>query len=200
MAENTESVRGRPRDRARQRAVLDATRELLAEGGYEALTLTAVSRRAGVGRPLLYQWWGSKAALVQETLFTRPPGIRGPDEAMPFADTVTAMIREMVQHQSRPEYRRGLPGLIADMVADPDLQRRADDDYIAPIRAHYRAVFARGIAAGEVRPDTDGAAVLDTLRGAVMLHTLVGPALDTEALVRHLAGIVLHGVLLHPNR
>ncbi|NKZ73271.1 TetR family transcriptional regulator [Rhodococcus hoagii] len=34
---------------------------MLVEDGYEALTFAAVARRAGVGRPLLYQWWGTMA-------------------------------------------------------------------------------------------------------------------------------------------
>ncbi|MGW5071691.1 TetR/AcrR family transcriptional regulator [Rhodococcus sp. NPDC004095] len=197
MGGNDEKSPGRPRDPERHRAVLDATRSLLAEEGYDALTLAAVARRAGVGRPLLYQWWGSKAALVQEALFARQARGARPDPSMSFTDTVTAMIREMVEHQSRAEYRRGLPGLVADMVADPELQRRADEEFIAPIRDRYAEVFARGVEAGEVRPDVDGAAVLDTLRGAVMMHTLAGPALDGEALVRHLADLVLNGVRLH---
>lgn len=187
--------RGRPRDPGRHRAVLAATVELLVELGYDGVTFSVVARRAGVGRPLLYQWWGSKAALVQEALFRRAPraATRVPAGAG-FAETLTALVRDMVELQSRPEYRRGLPGLIADMVAEPELQERAERRFIAPVRAHYGEVFARAIADGEVRPDADGAAVMDTLRGAVMMHTLTRPPGQEEQLVQYLVGLVLRGV------
>jgi hypothetical protein len=36
---------------------------------------------------------------------------------------------------------------------------------------------------------------LDTLRGAVMLHTLVNPSLGEAALIEHLRSIILHGIM-----
>lgn len=189
-------TRGRPRDPERHRAVLAATAELLTEGGYEALTFAAVARRADVGRPLLYQWWGSKAALVQETLFRREPlSASAIPEDAPFAETFAAMVRDMVALQSLPEYRRGMPGLIADMVADPALQSEAERRFIAPVRARYVEVFRRAIEAGEIRPDADGGAVMDVLRGAVMMLTLTRPEWGEEELVGHLVRTVLDGIL-----
>lgn len=187
--------RGRPRDAERHRAVLDATAALLVESGYEALTLAAVARRAGVGRPLLYQWWGTKAALVQETLFRREPlAARSVVADAPFAETFTAMVRDMVALQLLPEYRRGMPGLIADMVADPDLQEAAERRFIAPVRARYVEVFGRAAAAGEIRPDVDGALVLDTLRGALTTLTLARSDWGEDELVDYLVRLVLDGI------
>ncbi|MDH6676839.1 AcrR family transcriptional regulator [Rhodococcus sp. LBL1] len=189
-------ARGRPRDPARHRAVLEATAELLIEGGYEAVTFAAVARRADVGRPLLYQWWGSKAALVQETLFRREPLSASaiPDDA-PFAETFTAMVRDMVALQLLPEYRCGMPGLIADMVADRELQDEAERRFIAPVRARYVEVFDRAIAAGEIRPDVDGGLVLDTLRGALTTLTLVRSDWSESDLVDYLTRLVLDGIV-----
>ncbi|MDH6283874.1 TetR/AcrR family transcriptional regulator [Prescottella agglutinans] len=189
-------ARGRPRDPARHRAVLEATAELLIEGGYEAVTFAAVARRADVGRPLLYQWWGSKAALVQETLFRREPlSASGIAEDAPFAETFTAMVRDMVALQLLPEYRCGMPGLIADMVADRELQDEAERRFIAPVRARYVEVFDRAIAAGEIRPDVDGGLVLDTLRGALTTLTLVRSDWSESDLVDYLTRLVLDGIM-----
>ncbi|MCL2535363.1 MAG: TetR/AcrR family transcriptional regulator [Nocardiaceae bacterium] len=194
MAERA-SGRGRPRDPERHRAVLVATTELLIEDGYEAVTLAAVARRAGVGRPLLYQWWGSKAALVQEALFRREPlSARNVPDGAPFAVTFTAMVRDMVVLHSLPEYRRGMPGLIADMVADPALQDEAERRFIAPVRARYDEVFGRAIEAGEIRPDADGALMLDTLRGALTTLTLARPNWSEDDLVDYLVRLVLDGI------
>jgi hypothetical protein len=52
----------------------------------------------------------------------------------------------------------------------------------------------RGKAEGVVRRDVDGSALLDTIRGAVMLHTLVNPSLGEAALIKHLRSIILQGI------
>lgn len=43
---------------------MDAVYALLQERSVRDLTMEAVARRAGVGKPTLYKWWPSKAALV----------------------------------------------------------------------------------------------------------------------------------------
>lgn len=187
--------RGRRRDPERHRAVLDAAAQVLVEDGYEALTLAAVARRAGVGRPLLYQWWGTKAALVQEVLFRREPAsARAIEPGASFEETFTAMVRDMVSLQLLPEYRRGMPGLIADMVADPALQDEAERRFIGPVRARYVEVFTRAIESGEIRPDADGALVLDTLRGALTTLTLSRPEWGADDFVDYLVRLVLGGI------
>jgi Tetracyclin repressor-like, C-terminal domain len=96
--------------------------------------------------------------------------------------------------QSDPAYLAGLPGLSADLYNRPDLVELIESKYIAPIRAAYVRLIDRGKAEGVVRPDVDGSALLDTIRGAVMLHTLINPSLDGAALIEHLRSIILHGV------
>ena len=49
-------------------AVLGATRELLREEGFAALTVERVARRAGVHRTTLHRRWPSRAALVADAL------------------------------------------------------------------------------------------------------------------------------------
>jgi hypothetical protein len=50
-----------------------------------------------------------------------------------------------------------------------------------------------------VRGDVDGSALLDTIRGAVMLHTLINPSLSQAALIEHLRSIVLNGITGDPR-
>ncbi len=55
-----------------RRQLLDATRQLLAEVGYEMLTIGDVAAAAGIGRTTIYQYFRDKedvlASLVEETL------------------------------------------------------------------------------------------------------------------------------------
>ncbi|HEV7417211.1 MAG TPA: TetR/AcrR family transcriptional regulator [Tianweitania sediminis] len=51
----------------RQQAVLDAVLELLVEKG-DALTMTAVARRASCSKETLYKWFGDRDGLLSETV------------------------------------------------------------------------------------------------------------------------------------
>jgi len=185
---------GRPKDEVRREAALAATRELLIAKGYDEVTLAEVARVAGVSRPFVYDNWGSKFALVEDAIFTTDdPGPLIADD-MPFADALTELITAMVAIQSDPAYLAGLPGLSAELYNRPDLVEQTETKYIAPVRAAYVRLIERGKAEGVAREDVDGSALLDTLRGAVMLHTLINPALGEAALIEHLRSIILHGI------
>lgn len=191
---------GRPKDEVRREAALAATRELLIAKGYDEVTLSEVARVAGVSRPFVYDNWGSKFALVEDAIFTTDEP--GPliDDAKPFADSLTDLIAAMVAIQSDPAYLAGLPGLSAELYNRPDLVEQIESKYIAPVRATYVQLIDRGKAEGVVRQDVDGSALLDTLRGAVMLHTLVNPSLNEAALVKHLCSIILQGITKSTTR
>ncbi|MEU7059669.1 helix-turn-helix domain-containing protein [Streptomyces sp. NPDC046197] len=50
----------------RRAALLDAARSLLAEGGTEALTFPALAERTGLARSSVYEYFPSRAAVVEE--------------------------------------------------------------------------------------------------------------------------------------
>jgi AcrR family transcriptional regulator len=47
-------------------ALLDAARSLLSEGGTEALTFPALAERTGLARSSVYEYFRSRAAVVEE--------------------------------------------------------------------------------------------------------------------------------------
>ncbi|MEU2592368.1 helix-turn-helix domain-containing protein, partial [Streptomyces albidoflavus] len=59
---------GRPRDAARDDALLDAARQVLLRDGYAGLSMEKVATLAGVGKPTLYRRWPSRAALVADAV------------------------------------------------------------------------------------------------------------------------------------
>ncbi len=189
------SGRGRRRDPVRHRAVLDATVAVLVEYGYDGLTLTEVARRAGVGRPLLYQWWGSKPALVQEALFRPPSTDRPVPSGDGFTADFTALVEDVVALYSRPEIRAGLTGLIVDMIRRPALLEETERRFLGPARARYAAVLEEGRREGMVRDGVDAGQILDTLRGAVWFATMLDPDVDAEALVDRTTEMLLHGIV-----
>src|SRR5689334_11946810 len=61
-------ARGRSRDDSRDPQILQATAQLLAEVGYDRLTMDAVAARAHAGKATLYRRWSSKGELVVDAL------------------------------------------------------------------------------------------------------------------------------------
>lgn len=61
---------GTPRRRSEKSrlAIVNATRELLLERGFDGLTIEAVATRAGVGKQTIYRWWPSRPALVADVM------------------------------------------------------------------------------------------------------------------------------------
>jgi AcrR family transcriptional regulator len=191
-----EGSRGRPRDAQRREAVITATRELLIARGYDDVTLSEVARRAGVSRPYMYDNWGTKFSLVEEVIFGAAYPAPKFDEDMAFTEAFTELITAMVRIQSDPAYLAGLPGLASELYNRPDLVAQVEQKYIAPIRSTYVDLIERGKTEGIVRGDVDGSALLDTVRGAVMLHTVINTALGESALVEHLRTIILRGITI----
>ncbi|WP_405152324.1 TetR/AcrR family transcriptional regulator [Paenibacillus sp. FSL K6-0108] len=69
----TEEKRGRPLDLSRNKVILETTLELLAEKGYDSLTIEAVAIQAKVGKGTIYRRWSSKMELVIEAAMLANP-------------------------------------------------------------------------------------------------------------------------------
>ncbi|GII82429.1 TetR family transcriptional regulator [Sphaerisporangium siamense] len=113
-------MRGRPRDSGRDVAILDATLCLLAEVGYDQLSIEAVATRAGVGKPTVYRRYAGKAALVAAAVERRavdtPP--------VTWSGDLREVLLELVGWLARQigEQEVGLLGaLFAGMRSDPEL-------------------------------------------------------------------------------
>src|SRR5206468_349612 len=67
---STPALNDEPSGRAArtEKAILDATRELLAEGGVHQLTVEGVAARSGVAKTTIYRRWRSKDELALAVL------------------------------------------------------------------------------------------------------------------------------------
>jgi AcrR family transcriptional regulator len=63
-----DSRRGRTRNEATRRAILEATRDELAASGYDKLSIDRIAAAAGAGKQTVYRWYPSKSALVAECI------------------------------------------------------------------------------------------------------------------------------------
>lgn len=184
---------GRPRDLRIDAAILAATAELLVENGYSNITMAAIADRAGTTKTALYRRWPSKAELVHEAAFpVAPTALTMP--AGDIAADVRAMIAAARDVFTSPVVRAALPGLIADMSGDPDLNARMIARFAGLFEA-VRVRIAEAIARGEVHADVDPDRLVELVGGATMLRLLLDPetALD-EGWVDRTAAIIVRGV------
>ena len=173
---------GRPRDGARDKAILEATFEILTEKGYAGLTIEGVAVRAGVGRPTIYRRWPSKPALVVAAM------VQSARIAVPVVDTgslrrdLIAVQRRQVALMNSPDSRRVTAGLIADLAADPELAETYVSQYLSPRRATVWQVLQRGVDRGELKADADFAFINDLLVGPLFMRAVVwGEPLAADA-------------------
>jgi AcrR family transcriptional regulator len=184
---------GRPRDPRIDAAILTATADLLVQIGYSNLTLAAVAERAGTTKTALYRRWSSKAELVHEAAFpVAPTALAGP--AGDMAADVRAMIAAARDVFTTPVVRAALPGLVADMSADPELNARVMSRF-ADLFTAVRARLNEGVDRGDVHRDVDPDRLIELVGGATLLRLLLRPDEDLDdAWVDQTAAILVHGV------
>jgi AcrR family transcriptional regulator len=181
---------GRPPDLAKREAVLEATREVLAEVGYTSMTIDAVAQRAGSNRVLIYRVWDTKLALAADALFGTTGAFEVPDTGS-LREDLRGFIAQHVARMSGPAYLKGLPGLTVELLNDPDLYRWMHLRFVQPSEDGYREILARAAARGEVLGDVDPKLLTRVVSGATTSLAQTGrlSAEDmTDVLVRTLVG------------
>lgn len=172
------AARGRPRDPAKDQAILAAAREVLLEVGYAALTMEAVAARARVAKPTLYLRYPSRAVLVFDAIFGQTKARHLPDGGDVRADLRTAY-RWAVDEFSSPQARAALPGLMAEVSSSPELSRAVREHVIGPEYGRVRERLARAQARGQVRPGVDLDLVVDAFIGTALARiTLLDHVVD----------------------
>jgi AcrR family transcriptional regulator len=192
--------RSNPRAERSQQAILDATRELLAEeGDVGALTVEAVAARSGVAKTTIYRRWRDKWELALDAVmidmlprFAEPVDVGDTrKELITFVDSVTKL-------WASPPYGPAMQGLISQIATEPELARVYHERVVEPRREQLRPVIERGIARGDLRPDTDPRLVHELLVGPILYRLLLsGPPLNRK-LSTSLADAVLDS--FSPNR
>jgi AcrR family transcriptional regulator len=185
---------GRPRDPRIDAAILQATTELLVEIGYSSLTMAAIAERAGTTKPALYRRWSSKAELVHEAAFPAVP-IALTSPAGDIAADVRAMVAAARDVFTSPAVRAALPGLVADMAADAELNTRVLSRFTDLFEA-VRIRLRESVARGEVHAEVDADRLVEVIGGATMLRLLLQPDDRLDGTwVDQTTAIVAHGVV-----
>lgn len=183
--------RGRPRSAHAHRAILDATLELLADVGYEQLTVGEVAAVAGVGKATIYRRWPSKAPLVIEA-FSQLPALVAPDTGN-LLDDLTGLLRSFAKILETTPLPRVLPILAAESLHDPELSK-----LFLPMAGARRepliAILRRAMARDELPADLDVEAAADVVVGPIMTRVCFSGIAVRPRDIRAFVEAAIHGI------
>ena len=162
--------RFRPRiEGAREGEILDATLALLADQGYDRLTMDAVAAASHASKATLYRRWSTKALLVVDAV-SRAKDCHQPDT--PDTGTLRGDLLAMGCASGGLTDKVPMAVFAAVLTAlhrDRGFAKAFEEQFLTPRRARARVVFERAKSRGEIVGDVD----LDLLSGvlpAIALH------------------------------
>jgi AcrR family transcriptional regulator len=146
-----------------KKAVLAATRQLLAENGFSGVSVDEVSRRSGVAKTTIYRHWPSRSALLLDACSNLGAKPHAPDTGTLKGD-LTALATTIAGRLRSERWATILPSVIDAAERDPELaevQTSLHAGFMAPLHA----VIERAQARGELSRKQDPSAIVASLVG-----------------------------------
>jgi AcrR family transcriptional regulator len=174
-------------------AAIEATLAELAEGGYSALSLEAVARRAEVHKTTLYRRWGTRENLVLDAMLERAgERISVPDTGSLRRDLLE-LARTAAANAATPEVAAMARAVVSESPRDGRLAA-ANSRFWAERLALDAIIVERAIERGEVGRDTDPTRVIEAVLGPIHLRLLLTGEPVTPAFLEGIVDQVLGGI------
>jgi AcrR family transcriptional regulator len=187
---------GRPRSEKTRLAILEATADLLLEGGLGATSIESIAARAGVSKVTIYKWWPSRGSVAIDAYFYRYSQTTAFPDTGRVSDDLTAQLLAMIA-AFRGRAGEIMAELIGQAQSDPALAGTLRTGWLQPRRELSAEVIQRGIDRGELRRDIDMAVLLDQLYGPVYYRLVARHEPLSDDFARELVRNTLNGVRAH---
>jgi AcrR family transcriptional regulator len=182
---------GRPLDASRDDALRDAALALLAEIGYDRLTVDKIAASAGAGKATIYRRWSGKAELVVDALMCQKDEFKDPDTGNLRSD-LTVLARQAGAHKDQPLDTEVMIGLVTALPHDPELRDVFQERLINPHLDTLKMIFRRAVARGEIAPVQNLDTVVSILPALVMHRFIVlGTAPDEQFFLSIIDDVIL---------
>jgi AcrR family transcriptional regulator len=181
---------GRPRDEAREQAILEAAIEVLSEVGYEAMSIEAVAMRAKSSKATIYRRWPGKAQLVADAMRRRTePAL----DDLPDTGSLRGDLLRLVHRMFA-----GINGADGGLICGLAVAVRSDPEFGRLLATHTHdnkmrsviEIVSRSVSRGEIPPGTDPNLILEVAPGVALFHQMSGQPLDA-AFADHLVDRIL---------
>ncbi|MEU2512749.1 TetR/AcrR family transcriptional regulator [Streptomyces syringium] len=173
--------------------ILQTTRELIDEVGYQALTVDQVATRAGVGKAAIYRRYASKAemAFVATMHEQQLPSFAGTGS---LHGDLLSLVRAFHVRMAAPAARQLAPALISELACNPELDARFQDTFLAAEHACFAEIIEQAVTRGELAEAVDPAMAHLLLLGCLasalyILNLPVDDAMVTDLAAAAAAGI-----------
>jgi AcrR family transcriptional regulator len=173
MNQVNKKLPGRPRSRQSHQAMLKATLELLAEVGFDRMSIEAIATRAGVGKTTIYRRYSGKAELVADAIESIWEEVVIPDTGSLRSD-LDALIENAAQITLTSIGRKTVGMIMSSAASNPQFAQIYWTKYLLPRRQAFAVVLERARTRNEIQEDLDPGLVFDALSG-IMLYALIFP-------------------------
>jgi AcrR family transcriptional regulator len=169
--------RGRPAGEAAvsHERILDAVQSILTEKSVRDLTMEEVARRADVGKPTIYKWWPSKAALVLDMFEERLVGALDVPEAKTAEEAIRGQVAELIR-MLNGFFGKVARELIGEGQGDASVLTEYRDRYLSKRRAFSAKVIERAKQTGELDSGVDAELLIDMVYGPIYYRLLLDHA------------------------
>ncbi len=178
-----------PRVERSRRVVLDATIDILVEGGWAAVTIEAVAARSGVAKSTIYRHWPGRLELVNDAFHELKPTVALPCDG-DVRERVVVLLEHLATNVATSTWSACLPTIIDAAERDPQA-RHLHCQASQNGRQALVELLADGVRRGELPARMDPEVIADALVGPIFLRRLMLPEPMDPAAVRHLVDQVL---------
>jgi AcrR family transcriptional regulator len=182
----------------REVEILEAALEVLADVGYDRLTMDAVATRAKASKATLYRRWRDKASLVIDALLVQKTMPEAPDTGSLRGDLLETFCG--MGGLTDKGTVSMLSAVLTAISRDEEFAEQYRTRVIEPRLRVSRTIYERAVARGEVRPDLDISLFGPALAG-ILLHRayLLGEAPTRTSIARVVDEIILPAALARPE-
>ncbi|MEH1893574.1 MAG: TetR/AcrR family transcriptional regulator [Nostoc sp.] len=194
MSNQINSPSGRPRSIHADQAILQATLDLLAEVGYESMSIEAIASRAGVGKTTIYRRYTSKEELVADAIESLRDDLAIPDTGSFWGD-MDILINNATKKIDSPLGRQTLALIISTASSNPQFAEVYWTKYTKLRRKAFSKVLERAKSRGEIHKDADVDLIIDLVSGSLYYALIFKPTTEpVEAYMRRTMNLLLKGI------
>jgi len=182
------------RTKARSQAIIDAVLELIAEVGYDRMTMDMIASRAKASKATIYRHWPDKAALALDALRRHGSLVHDSSDTGSLRGDLDLYVRNAVAATEGVDGAL-VVGLLTASPREPQLTamlfQRLHEDHLPEITG----LVDRARERHEFSPAVDPLIITEILPGTLIMHILVLGLPGDEPFIRRLVDDYLFPLL-----
>lgn len=160
---------GRPRDESLDWKIITATKDLLLDSGYSALSIDVIVKRAGTSRPAFYRRFNGIPALLLAMLielFGEAPTV----DTGNLAEDLLVIQQNQVRVFDNILVRQCLSGFLDSLHKNEELTSKFFENFFTPRRNSTKAAISRAVMRGEIEAPENLDWICDLLSGPLVMR------------------------------